>query len=164
MPEAAGATSLGREEPVEVVWCRLAGLDGARLAVAAGDGKVGRVDPARVALVSSALVERLSHGGVERANGVVLDLLLRARPGERRLVLRLAGHEMNLATHCPGVPAAQAFATLVEALLIEGSAAAAPDPARVQGRPFARYPDLGAYEEACYGRALPERAPRGERA
>jgi len=152
-----GAAALGRDEPAEVVWCRLVGVDGPRLSLATGDGRVGRVEPARVALVSSATVERLVHGGAARANAVLLDLLLQGRPGERRLVLRMAGHEMNLAAHFPGTPSARAFASLVEGLLLGGNAAAAPDPTRVQGRPFVRYPDVRSYEEACYGRSLPER-------
>jgi membrane associated rhomboid family serine protease len=156
-PGQPGAGALGRDEPAEVTWCRLVGVDGARLRLAVADGREGRVEPARVALVSSAQLERLVRNGSARAGAVVLDLLLRGRPGERRLVLRLAGHEMDLATHFPGVPPARAFAALVEGLLLEGNAAAAPDPTRVQGRPFARYPDLATYELACYGRTLPER-------
>jgi hypothetical protein len=111
-----------------------------------------------VELLAAAQLGRLSCGGTERKNGVVLDLALRSRPGERRMVLRIAGHEMNLAALRPGVPPAQAYAELVAAILAEGGGQALPDTAHAQGRPFAQLPDLADFERACYGRSLSEAA------
>ena len=145
---------LSREEPVRVIPCRVVALHGASLELSTAEGRAARVDPARVAVVAAALIDRMLHAGQARRNGLVLDLVLRPRAGEPRLVLRIAGHDLNLGVHRPGVAAATAFAELVEALLLEGGASASPDPARAQGRPFSRFPDLATYEGACFGRPL----------
>jgi hypothetical protein len=85
---------------------------------------------------------------------VILDLLLHARAVEPQVLVRMAGHDMGLSGLRPGVAPARAFAELIEAILIEGGGSAWPDATGVQGRPFARYPDLPAYERACFGRVL----------
>ncbi|HET6438938.1 MAG TPA: rhomboid family intramembrane serine protease [Anaeromyxobacter sp.] len=155
---AASEWEVGRVLPegaaLGTVWCRVAGIHGATLDLVTPDGRTARLEPARVALASAALLDRLVRQGEERKNGVVLDLLLHPRQDGSLLLLRLAGHEMNLAGHRPGVPTARAYAQLVEALLLEGGGSAWPDAAGVQGRPFRRFSDLAAYEEACFGRVL----------
>jgi membrane associated rhomboid family serine protease len=143
-------------EPVRVIWCKVAALQQGALDLTTAEGRTARLAPARVELVAAAQLEVLAHGGAERRNGVVLDLALRSRPGEPRVVLRLAGHEMNLAALRPGVPPGQAYADLIGWLLTEGGGQALPDAARAQGRPFARLQDLEAFERACYGRRLAE--------
>jgi membrane associated rhomboid family serine protease len=146
-----GAPEHGTE--LREVWCRVSAIDGGRLTLVGPDGRAARLDPARVAHVAAALLERLQVGGQERRNGVVLDLVLHPAAPGARVLLRIAGHDLGLQAHRPGIPAAVAFAELVEALQIEG-ATAWPDAARAQGKPFARFPDLEAYERACYGRSL----------
>lgn len=148
-PEPHAADGPGLRE----VWCRVSGIDGAYLTLVTPDGRAVRLDPARVAHVATALLGSLRLGGQERRNAVVLDLLLHSTGPGPRVLLRIAGHEMGLAAHRPGVAPAVAFAELVEAFQLEG-AAAWPDAARAQGKPFARFPDLAAYEAACYGRSL----------
>ena len=59
----------------------------------------------------------------------------------------------GLAAHRPGIPPSVAFAEIVEAIQLEG-ATSWPDAARAQGKPFARFPDLAAFEQACYGRKV----------
>ena len=88
---------------------------------------------------------------------MILDLLLHARGAEPQVLVRMAGHEMGLSSLRPEIAPARAFAELVQAILIEGGGAPWPDAAGVQGRPFARYPDLPAYERACFGRVLSAR-------
>jgi membrane associated rhomboid family serine protease len=153
-PGEAGEAGLPPHAEVREFWCRVTRIDGGRLDLVTPSGKPARLDPPRVAFAAAALVERLVTGGQERRNAVVLDLLLHPTAPGPRVLLRIAGHELRLAEHRPGVPPSAAFAELVEAILIESGAGVWPDPARVQGRPFARFPDLAAYERACYGRAL----------
>ncbi len=141
-------------EQVRVVWCRVTALQAGALDLTTSEGRIARLAPARVELLAAAQLQVLLHGGVERRNGVVLDLALRARPGEPRVVLRLAGHEMNLAALRPGVAPGQAYADLVGWLLSQGGGRALPDAASAQGRPFARLRDLEDFERTCYGRRL----------
>ena len=144
---------------VQVVWCKVTGLEGASLDLLAADGRAARLAPARVELLVAAQLRTLEHGGAERSNGVVVDLVLRARPGDPRMVLRIAGHEMNLPALRPGVPPAQVFAELVAGILAEGGGQALPDTAHAQGRPFAKLDDLAAFELAYYGRPLSDGPP-----
>ncbi len=157
-PQAtAGAPADAAAAPMRELWCRIAGVHGATLDLVTAQGRKARLEPGRVALVSAALIGRLRHGGQERPNGVILDLLLHARGAEPQVLVRMAGHEMGLSSLRPEIAPARAFAELVEAILIEGGGAPWPDAAGVQGRPFARYPDLPAYERACFGRVLSAR-------
>ncbi len=88
-------------------------------------------------------------------NAVLLDLLLQAREGDRqRTILRLAGHEMALAAIHPGVPAPEAYAHVVNALLEASGAAASPSAQAAAGKPFVRYGSAAAFEAAAWGRAL----------
>jgi membrane associated rhomboid family serine protease len=141
-------------EPIRELWCRVTAAHGGALDLVTAQGRSARIEPGRVAQVSAALIERLRYAGQDRSNGVILDLLLKARPGEPRVLLRMAGHDMGLSALRPGIAPAQAFAELVEAILIEGGGSPWPDATRLQGRPFVRYPDLPAYERACFGRVL----------
>lgn len=156
LPGQASAAQEPAAAPADIreIRCRVTAIDGGRLDLATADGHAARLDPSRVALVAVALLERFAAGGAERANVVVLDLLLHASAGEPQVLLRLAAHELGLQALRPEVAPADAFADLVEAILLEGGATPWPDPSRVQGKPFARFPDLDAFERACYGRAL----------
>jgi hypothetical protein len=61
---------------------------------------------------------------------------------------------MALAAIHPGVPAAEAYARLVQGLLLASGAPASPSPEAVAGRPFPRFPDAGSFERAAWNRAL----------
>jgi hypothetical protein len=141
-------------EPPRELRCHLAAVHGPTLDLVRPDGRTARLEPARVAQVSAAALDRLTWNGLERRNGAVLDLLLHPGADGRQALLRLALHELPLARHFPGQPPAAAFAELVEALRTAAGATAWPDLAGAQGRPFARFPDLRSYECACYGRAV----------
>ena len=83
--EPAAAALAG--EQVRVIWCKVAALQAGALDLTTAEGRTARLAPARVELLAAAQLEVLAHDGVERRNGVVLDLVLRARPGEPRVVL-----------------------------------------------------------------------------
>jgi hypothetical protein len=156
----AGARLLG-SGPVRVVPCQVVGATPDALDLVSGDGRVRRLDSARVSAVAVGLLDRLVDAGGVRRGAVLLDLLLRAEPGGARVVVRIGGHAMGLATLRPGVPPPQAFTELVGALLERSGAAAVPGPEAAVGRPFVRFADLAAYEMACFGRRLAEGAGAG---
>jgi membrane associated rhomboid family serine protease len=153
--QAPAGSALGAEIPVRLVHCRLVGSSEAGLDLATEEGKRALLAPRRVAAVAAGVVAEHTISGRPVRNAVLLDLLLHPRDGERRrTIVRLAGHEMALAAIHPGVPAAQAYASVVDALLEASGAAATPSAAAAAGRPFARYGSAAAFEAASWGRAL----------
>jgi membrane associated rhomboid family serine protease len=152
---SAGSSALGAGIPVRLVHCRLVGSSGAGLDLATEHGKRAVLAPARVAALAAGVVEEHTVSGRPVKNAVLLDLLLHAHEGDRqRTIVRLAGHEMALAAIHPGVPAAQAYAHVVDALLQASGATASPSARAAAGRPFARYGSAAAFEAAAWGRAL----------
>lgn len=142
-------------DPVRLVHCRLLATSEVGLALATEEGKRALLPPDRVAAVAGAVIADLYVAGRAIKNAVLLDLLLHPRPGDRhRTVLRLRGHEMALAAIHPGVPAQEAYARVVERLLRESGAPAAPSPRAAAGRPFTRFGDTTAFEAASWGRPL----------
>jgi hypothetical protein len=142
---------------VRLVHCRLVGSSEAGLDLATEQGKRALLSPARVEALAAGVVAEHTVSGRPVKNAVLLDLLLHARQGDRqRTILRLAGHEMALAAIHPGVPAPQAYAHVVNALLAASGAAASPSPQAAAGRPFARYGSAAAFEAAAWGRELGE--------
>jgi membrane associated rhomboid family serine protease len=141
--------------PVRLVHCRLVGASEAGLELETEGGKRALLSPARVEALAAGVIAEHAVSGRSVKNAVLLDLLLQARGGDRqRTILRLAGHEMALAAIHPGVPAPQAYAHVVNALLAASGAAAAPSPREAAGRPFARYGSAAAFESAAWGREL----------
>jgi membrane associated rhomboid family serine protease len=153
---AALAALLDPSAPVRLVHCRLVGGEGTRLALATGTGTGTRTLPAeRVAGLAAGVLAEHGAGAERRRNAVLLDLLLRAQPGETgRVVVRIPGHAMALAALHPGVPPHDAFGRVVDALLGATGAPAAPSPSEAAGRPFARFADAEAFELATWGRRL----------
>jgi membrane associated rhomboid family serine protease len=141
--------------PVRLVHCRLVGSSDAGLDLATAQGKRALLAPARVAALAAGVVAEHTVSGRPVKNAVLLDLLLHARQGEPgRTIIRLAGHEMALAAIHPGVPAPEAYAHLVNALLEASGAMASPSAQAAAGRPFARYGSAAAFEAAAWGRVL----------
>lgn len=141
--------------PVRLVHCRLHGASEAGLDLTTESGKRAILAPPRLEALASAVVADHERAGRRTRNAVLLDLLLQPRPGETgRTVLRLLGHDMALAAIHPGVPPREAFGRVVDALVAASGARAAPSPERAAGRPFASFPDAGAFEEAAWGRRL----------
>lgn len=141
--------------PIRLVHCRLVGASDAGLDLATAEGKRALLAPARVAALAAAVVAEHTVSGQAVKNAVLLDLLLRPRDGDRqRSIVRLAGHEMALAAIHPGVPAAQAYGHVVDALLAASGASASPSADAAAGRPFARYESAAAFEAAAWGHAL----------
>ena len=159
-PPAAGAAPrrawLGAAEAVRIVPCRLEGATAANLDLIDEGGRRARVAVDRVEVVTVGLVERAPEG----ASGVLADLLLRGRTAQGRLLLRLSGRAMPLSALRPGLDPAAAFAAFMQDLLTASAATAVPGPAAAMGRPFARFRDLAAFEEACYGRPLASGGPQ----
>jgi membrane associated rhomboid family serine protease len=154
VPSAAPST-LEVGIPVRLVHCRLVGSSEAGLDLATAQGKRALLAPSRVAALAAAIVAEHTVSGRPVKNAVLLDLLLHAREGDpRRTIVRLAGHEMALAAIHPGVPAPEAFAHVVSALLEASGAAASPSPEAAAGKPFARYGSAAAFEAAAWGREL----------
>ncbi|HSN91836.1 MAG TPA: rhomboid family intramembrane serine protease [Anaeromyxobacteraceae bacterium] len=150
--ERAGALEPG--EPVRLVACRLVGASQGGLHLATAGGKRALLAPDRIAALASAVLSELAEGAGTRRNAVLLDVLLAPRPGEAtRVLLRIPGHGMALAAIHPGVAPREAFGRVVDGLLA-GGARAAPSAEEAAGRPFARFPDLAAFEEAAWGRRL----------
>lgn len=140
---------------IRLVHCRLLGSSEAGLDLATEAGKRALLPPARIEALASAVVSDHERAGRRVRNAVLLDLLLHPRVGEAgRVVLRLLGHEMALGAIRPGVAPKEAFGQVVDALVLASGAAAAPSPEGAAGRPFATYPDAGAFEEAAWGRRL----------
>ncbi len=154
-PPAAAAAPLDANAPVRLVHCRLLGASDAGLDLATEHGKRALLPPDRVAALAGAVVAEHTVAGRALKNAVLLDLLLHPRPGDsHRTVLRLPGHDMALAIIHPGVAPPEAYARVVEQLLVASGAQAAPSPDAAAGRPFARFGDAAAFEAATWGRSL----------
>ncbi|MFO0583247.1 MAG: rhomboid family intramembrane serine protease [Anaeromyxobacter sp.] len=155
-PAAPHEATLGPAEPVKVVPCELRGVEGGALRLVTGSGRPADVAAARVAALAAGLVAEVAGAGGQRlSNRVVLDLLCHRREGERgRVLIRLLGHALPLAALHPGVPPQEAFGRVVDGLLAQSGARAAPSPDAAAGRPLARFPDLGTFEAAVWGRRL----------
>ena len=151
---AAPRDGIGPGVAVRLVRCRLVGASGQGFHLATDAGKRALLTPERVqALAAAVLSEHADRDGARR-NAVLLDVLLAPRPGEAaRVVLRIPAHGMSLAVIHPGVPPKDAYARVVEALLAAG-ARAAPSADEAAGRPFARFADAAAFEQASWGRRL----------
>jgi membrane associated rhomboid family serine protease len=154
-PPPARPAALDPGIPVRLVHCRLVGSSEAGLDLATGEGRRALLAPDRVAALAAGVVAEHDASGRTVRNAVLLDLLLHARGGDRqRTILRLAGHEMALGAIHPGVPTAQAYGQVVDALLAASGATASPSAQAAAGRPFARYGNAAAFEAAAWGRAL----------
>jgi membrane associated rhomboid family serine protease len=152
-PAPAPPAALHPGEPVRVLDCRVVGSSPLGLHLVDGSGRAGQLGLDRIAALSAALVEAAPPAAAGRAT-LLLDLLLAASPGQRgRTVLRIAGHALGLGALHPGVEPREAWARLVGALLERG-ARPVPSPEAVAGRPFPRFPDAAAFEEATWGRRL----------
>ncbi len=153
-PAGAAAVPLGPEVPVQVMHCRLVGAAPEGLDLVVPDGRRAHLGSERVEAIAVGQLDLLSQGNDARRNAVVADLVLRGRTGERRVVVRILGHAMALASLRPGIPPKDAFAEIVDGLLAASRAVAVPSPAAAAGRPFARFADAAAFEEACYLRRI----------
>jgi len=157
LPQALSerAAALDANAPIRLVHCRLLGASDAGLDLATEHGKRALLPPGRVAALAGAVVTEHTVAGRALKNAVLLDLLLHPRPGDsHRTVLRLPGHDMALAIIHPGVAPPEAYARVVEQLLVASGAQAAPSPEAAAGRPFARFGDAAAFEAATWGRSL----------
>jgi Rhomboid family len=154
-PRPPRPAALSAGIPVRLVHCRLLGSSDAGLDLVTGEGRRALLTPDRVAAVAAGVVAEHVVSGQSVRNAVLLDLLLHPRDGDgQRTILRLAGHEMALGAIHPGVPAAQAYGRVVDAVLAASGATASPSPQAAAGRPFARYGSAAAFEAAAWGRAL----------
>jgi len=151
-PAQALAAGAGLEEPVRLVACKLVAARADGLDLVAGDGRSARLSPGQVERVAVGLVERDPAGGTRGA--LLVDLVLRARPGQARVVVRIPGSAMALREIRPGLASAEAFASWMAELLAASGAVALPGPEAAQGRPFARFADAVSFEEACHRRRL----------
>ena len=106
------------------------------------------------ALAAGVLAEH-ARGAQQLRNALVLDLLLHPRPGEAgRVVLRVLGPDMALSEIHPDAPPKEAYGRIVDALVAQSGAPAAPPPDAAAGRPFAGFPDVVAFERTAWGRPL----------
>jgi membrane associated rhomboid family serine protease len=151
-PAPAGALAAGA--PVRLVRCRLVGASAEGFHLATEAGKRALLAPGRVEALAAAVLAELGEGEKTRRNAVLLDVLLAPRPGEAsRVVLRIPGHGMALGAIHPGLAPQEAFGRVVAALLAAG-ARPVPSAEQAAGRPFARFPDLAAFERSAWGRPL----------
>lgn len=154
-PDDATASRLAPEVPIRLLRCRLLGSSDAGLDLAVEGGKRAVLPAERVAALAAGVVDAEEPGGGARRSRLLLDLLLRPRNGEAgRVLLRIPAHEMALATVHPGVSPREAFGRVVEGLLAASGAPAAPSPESAAGRPFARFEDTAAFEQAAWGRRV----------
>jgi membrane associated rhomboid family serine protease len=146
---------LGAWEAVRVLHCRLLGASAQGLDLETELGHRATLPPARVAALAAGVLADHARGGHPLRNALVLDLLLHPRPGEGgRVVLRLLGTEMALATIHPDAPPREAYGRVVDALVAASGAPAVPSADAAAGRPFAAFPDAAAFETSAWGRTL----------
>ncbi len=154
-PQDEGAPRLDQRTPVRLLHCRLLAASSAGLELVTEEGRRAVLPPALVASLAAGVVAEHVRGGRHLRNAVVLDLLLRRRPGESgRVVLRLLGNDMALAAIHPGVAPRDAFARIVDALVAASGAPTSPSADAAAGRPFTAFRDAIAFEEASWGRRL----------
>lgn len=135
--------------PTPATWCRVLGVDDEALALETEGGQRSRVPLGRVEAVAVGVVEEV--GAPVPGRAVVTDL--RIRPGGAAagpVHLRLPGSWLGLSALHPGVSAQEAFSRFIRHLLERSGATPRPSAAQVAGPLYARFPDLAAFEKACW--------------
>jgi hypothetical protein len=150
-----GRGALGVSDQVKIVSCRLVGASAAGLDLETPQGRRAVVPPARVAALAAGVLAQHARAGRQLRNALVLDLLLQPRPGDAgRVVLRVLGPDMALSAIHPDAPPKEAYGRIVDALVAQSGAPAAPSADAAAGRPFAAFEDVGAFERSAWGRPL----------